>query len=286
MLLRARRQVFSLPLAVRYGRRSRCRQSDQRESLAARRLALVHFLANNLILAALVKIKGHIRADDFRRNARTCVVRLASLPAAGCMPPVPGRVVFMVCVCISWWLSLVSLSGTSALSGLRGVSAVDSLSAISGVMRASLDLPNLEAIHEHIGQLLDAWLLFCPVRSDTVRFLRLLFRGEVISGAPCQRQHGRHDPHAPPLLVRENRETSEQLGDPAGPARLGWGSIPDGRALPSLPHSLITVPTITAMELLTTVAQVAVAINAQLYTHCQRAEMAILDQLHRHYRNA
>ena len=303
---RAVRQVFSLLIGVLcyrlVGGRVLLVSSINANLLPLLVLALVHFLTNNLIFAALMKIKGQMAVlDYFRRNARTLVwFKLAPLPAAALVAALyqylgvwlfAGICLYLVVIMVSVFKREQARAGAE-----QRVRQLTGLSAISGVMRASLDLPELlEAIHKHIGELLDArGFYFALYDSDSgqVSFPLYYEAGEKqhVRPRPANVSMAGHVIHTrQPLLVRENlKQTSEQLGVALQDSAQSWLGVPilaDGRALGAIAvHS----PDPRAydhshVELLTTVAvQVAVAINnAQLYSTLRQraAEMAILNSV-------
>ena len=299
-------QVFSLLAAVwcyrLVGGRALLFGSISANLLPLVVLALVHFLANTLISAAFLNIKDHVFVLDYlRRNARTLVwFKLAPLPAAALAAMIYqylGVWLFAgVCLYLVVVLVNVSKREQARVEAEKRVRQLTSLSAIRGAMRASLDLPELlEAIHEHIGQLLDARsFYFALYDSDTDQVSFPLYY------AAREKRHPRPRPASvslaghvirsrQPLLVRENlTQMTEQLGVTLLVSAQSWLGVPiltDGRALGAI---VVHSPDPRAydhshMELMTTVAvQVAVAINnAQLYSTLRQraAEMAILNSV-------
>ena len=175
------------------------------------------------------------------------------------------------------------------------VRQLTTLNAISNAMRASLDLPELfEAIHQHIGQLLEAPDFYVALyNADTTQVSFPLF---FENG---QRRHQRPRPAGntlldyvsrtrEPLLIQQNvAQAAARLGvEPIDQPLASWLGVPILTNTEVLGVIVVQSQTKRAfdqsdVELLTTVAsQAAVAIsNAQLYsTLRQRAtELAILN---------
>jgi len=180
-------------------------------------LAVAHFLANNLIFAALLRIEGQTPVlDYFRRNARTLIwFKLAPLPAAALAAVVyqnlgvwlfAGMCLYLVAIMVNVYRREGVRVGAE-----KRVRQLTSLSAISGVMRASLDLPELlEAIHQHIGQSLDArnfYIALYESDADQVSYPLYYEGGEKQhpKPRPASGSLAGHVIHTrQPLLIREN----------------------------------------------------------------------------------
>lgn len=271
--------------------------------LAVAVLFITHFVVNNLISAAFLKIQGVRSArDHFRRNGRTLVLlELAPLPLAVPVAAIYsglGSGLFAVfCLYLVILLILLYRTWQGRDETEQRVRQLTTLSAISVAMRASLDLPELlEAIHQQIGRLLDArnfYVALYNTEDDQISFPLYYEDGELCHPRPRPLGNGLIGcviRSRLPLLIREDPlDAMEQLGlDDHDGAANSWLGVPvaaDDRIL-----GIIAVQSQTPraydhrhLKLLTTIAaQAAVTIrNAQLYSAMRQraAELAILNSI-------
>ena len=271
--------------------------------LALAVLFVAYLAAGRLISVAFLQVNGieSVR-EHFRRNAqRIVLLELAPLPFAVLVAVIYSGLGVRVFVGLCVYLVVMLVIGrrrwrTSAEAEER-VRQLTTLSVIGLAMRASLDLPELlEAIHQQIGQLLDA-RSFCVTLYDAES-------GQI--SFPLYYEHGerRHLKPRPvgngvigcviqshlPLLIRENAlDAMAQLGlDASDGVAESWLGVPI-----AADHRILGVMAVQSqtpraydhrhLKLLTTIAaQAAITIrNAQLYsTMRDRAtELAILNSI-------
>jgi PAS domain S-box-containing protein len=272
-------------------------------ALAVAVLFITHFVVNNLISAALLKIQG-VRPvrDHFRRNMRTLVLReLVPLPLA-----VPVAAIYSelgsglfagFCLYLVVMLIFTHRTWQARDEAEQRVRQLTTLSAIGVAMRASLDLPELlEAIHQKIGRLLDArnfYVALYNTEDDEISFPLYYEDGGLCHPRPRPLGNGMIGcviRSRLPLLIRENPlDAIALLGlddhDGAADSWLGVPIVADDQIL-----GIIAVQSQTPraydhrhLKLLTTIAaQAAVTMrNAQLYSAMRQraAELAILNSI-------
>jgi len=266
-------------------------------------LFIAYFVASGLISAMFLKVRGieSVR-DHFRRHGQMFALHeLAPLPFAVPIAAIYsglGSAIFAgFCVYMVVLLAVIHRMWYARAEVEQRVRQLTTISTIGVAMRASLDLPELlEAIHQQIGQLLDArnfYVALYDVEDNRISFPLCYENG--------QRHHLKPRPVGNgmigcviqsrlPLLIRENPlDAMAQLGidahDGVAESWLGVPILSDDYIL-----GVIAVQSQAPraydhrhLKLMTTIAtQAAVTIrNAQLYSTMRQraAELAILNSI-------
>jgi len=265
-------------------------------------LFITHFTVNNLISAAIVQIEGQSIRDYFRYTGWLLIpFKLALLPFAALIGitfnRLGGWMFAGLCLSLASVLVILYWTGKARTEIERRMQQQTVLNSIGMAMRASLDLPELmQAIHQHLGQLLDARNLHIALYNaelDQFAFPLYSENGELRRLKPCPAGNSA-TAHVirtrQPLLIREDvAGMLTQLGlDPLDSPASAWLGVPISTSDRVLGGIVLRSQTPRAydqshLEMLTTVAtQAAIAIsNAQLYsTMRQRAtELAIINSV-------
>jgi PAS domain S-box-containing protein len=265
-------------------------------------LFITHFAANNLISIGLLKIEGQPSQDYFRYSGWSFVpLKLALLPFSALIGitfnRLGGWMFAGLCLSLASMLSILYWARKTGAEIERRMQQQTVLNTIGTAMRASLDLPELmQAIHQHLGQLLDARNFYIALYNDELdQFTFPLHseNGELRRLKPCPAGNSAAA-HVfrtrRPLLIHEDvAGTLTKLGiDPLDSPASAWLGVPVSTSDRVLGVIVLHSQTPRAydqshLDVLTRVAtQAAIAIsNAQLYsTMRQRAtELAIINSV-------